>query len=253
MKINRMELRPLTVASLLVLMVLTTALTACLGNDRETDTSQTSTELREIIREVLTEQREAAQTATPLTPETGVAPFPIPAVDTRPTRPPEQNFLIDPPFAHEPSPSPTPEPAPVLTILDGSVTMPDPTPMASLTPTPFPMPTSDQPEPFPQTDATARMIGRSVSDIVVDSPREPMWATVTYEFTGFSVQSYRLAIVSGQIIDHCESIDDGMLILRGLLWTKQYELQVFTEPNCGGIPVQSPQFLFVPQDIESTG
>lgn len=253
MIVNGMKLRPLAVSSLLMLMGLTVVLAACFGNDRETDTSQTSTELKEIIREVLMEQREDAPTATPLTPETRATPFPVPAVDTRPTRPPEQSLFVDPPPAHEPSPTPTPEPAPVLTILDGSATMPDPTPMAPLAPTPLPEAISDQPEPFPRPDETARMISRSVSDIIIDSPREPMLATVAFEFAGFSVRSYSLAIVSGPIIDHCESINDGMLSLRELLWTKQYELQVFTEPNCSGTPVSSPQFLFVPEDIESTG
>ena len=254
MIVNGMKLRPLAVASLLVLMVLTTALAGCLDNGREADTSQTSTELKEIIREVLMEQREDAGTAAPLVAEASPTPFPIPAVDTRPTRPPEQSLLVDPPLAHEPSPTPTPEPAPVLTIVDDSAAMPpDPTPMASPTPTPLPEPTSDQPEPTPLPDETARVISRSVSNIIVDSPREPIQATVTFEFSGFSVRSYRLAIVSGQIIDHCESINDGMLILQELLWTKQYELQVFTELDCGGIPVPSPQFLFVPEDIESSG
>ena len=253
MIVNGMKLRPLAVASLLALMVLTTALAACLENNREADTSETSTELKEIIREVLMEQREDAGTATPLIAEASATPFPIPAVDTRPTRPPEQSLLVDPPLAHEPSPTPTPEPAPVLTILDDSAAMPDPTPMASPAPTPLPEPTSDQPEPTPLPDETARVISRSVSNIILDSPREPIRATVTFEFSGFSVRSYRLAIVSGQIIDHCESINDGILTLQELLWTKQYELQVFTEPDCGGIPVPNPQFLFVPEDIETAG
>ena len=70
------KVRPLAVASLLVLMALMTTLAACLGNGRETDSSPASTELKEIIREVLNEQREDAQTATPPTPETGATPFP---------------------------------------------------------------------------------------------------------------------------------------------------------------------------------
>ena len=251
MKVNGMELRPLAVSSLLVLMALITTLAACLGDDREADSSQTSAELREVIREVLREQREDVQTATPSTPEASATPFTNPIVDTRPTRPPEQSLLADPPFAHEPSPTstPTPEPTPELTFPDDSVAMPDLTPVPSLTPTPLPTLPSDQPEP----DPTARVISRSVSDIVADSAREVTRATITFEFSGFSAQSYSLAIVSGRIIEHCGSIDDSVLPLRELLWTEQYELQVFTESNCLGIPVQSPQFLFVPQDIESTG